>query len=365
MALLWKATAMQTNNVIVNGASTREEAMAIVNKSIDRWEMLIRFAVGRGGGLPNLVLFPEFNLQGFPLSENTETWIKKACFQIPGSPEIERLQKIAQKYKCYIGANAYEAPPDWPGRYFNCSFLINPSGDIVLKYRRISTAQAASPHDVLDEYLQKHGIEGLFPVAKTEIGNISMMPCGEILWPETARCLALRGAEIILHPTSDHGQSDHMAWESSKKVRAAENMVYFVSANAGKLINDGLLPEDTHAGNSKIIDFQGQVMIASNTTGENCNASTVIDMDALRRARCTPTGPFGVNRLARLRSEAYAKVLAEASFYPPNLFANHAMDSKQRIQDALIDVIKRKVTEGVLVPPSQDAALKGYNVWGS
>jgi predicted amidohydrolase len=363
MALLWKATAMQTNNVIVNSATNREEAMAIVNKSIDRWEELIKFSVGRGGGMQNLVLFPEFNLQGFPLSENTEQWIKKACFQIPGSPEIERLQKIAQKYKTYLGANAYEAPPDWPGRYFNCSFLINPSGDVILKYRRISTAQAASPHDVLDEYLDKHGIEGLFPVAKTEIGNLAMMPCGEILWPETARCLTLRGAEVILHPTSDHGTSDKMAWESSKRVRAAENMVYFISSNAGKII--GELPNDTHAGNSKIIDFQGQLMVESGTTGENAIASAVIDMDALRRARCTPTGPFGVNRLARLRSEAYAKVLSEASFYPPNLFAKHPMDSKQRIQDALIDVIKRKVADGTMVAPSKDAALKGFDLWGS
>ena len=44
MALLWKATAMQTNNVIVNAAKTRAEAMTIVNKSIDRWEELIMWA---------------------------------------------------------------------------------------------------------------------------------------------------------------------------------------------------------------------------------------------------------------------------------------------------------------------------------
>lgn len=363
MALLWKATAMQTNNYIVNAAKTREEAMAIVNKSIDRWEELIKFSVGRGGGIRNLVLFPEFNLQGFPLWETSDEWMAKACFQIPGSPEIERLQKIASTYGIYLGANAYEAPVEWPGRYFNCSFLINPSGDIILKYRRISTAQAASPHDVLDEYLNKHGIEGLFPVAKTEIGNIAMMPCGEILWPETARCLMMRGAEVILHPTSDHGNSDNMAWESSKRVRAAENMVYFISANAGAIV--GVLPNNVHAGNSKIIDFQGKLMIESGMSGENANASAVIDMDALRRARCTPTGPFGVNRLARLRSEAYSKVLSEAAFYPPNLFANHPMDSKQRIQDALIDVIKRKVSDGVLVPPAKDAALKGFDLWGS
>ena len=362
MALLWKATAMQTDNVVVNAARDRDEAMAIVNKSIDRWEQLIRFAVGRGGGMKSLVLFPEFNLQGFPLAESSDQWIKKACFQIPGSPEIERLQKIAQSHGIYLGANGYEAPPEWPGRYFNCSFLIGPSGDVILKYRRVSTAQAVSPHDVLDEYLDKHGIEGLWPVAKTEIGNLAMMPCGEILWPETSRCLMLRGAEVILHPTSDHGRSDNMAWESAKRVRAAENMVYFISANAGRIV--GPLPKDVHAGNSKIIDFQGQLMAETGTNGET-SVSAVIDMDALRRARCTPTGPFGVNRLARLRSEAYAMVFNQASFYPANMWANETMESKQKIQDALIDVIKRKVADGTLVPPAKDAALKGFDLWGS
>ena len=363
MGLLWKATAMQTDNIIVNAAKTRNEAMKIVNKSIDRWEELIGWAAGRGSNIKNLLLFPEFNLQGFPLTETAEEWIEKACFQIPGCAEIERLQKIAQKYKIYLGANGYEAPPEWPGRYFNCSFLINTSGDVVLKYRRVSTAQAASPHDVLDEYLDKHGIEGLWPVAKTDIGNIGMMPCGEILWPETARCLTLRGAEVILHPTSDHGRSDNMAWESAKRVRAAENMVYFISANAGKI--SGSPPNGTHAGNSKIIDFQGKVMVESGVAGESINASTMVDMDALRRARCTPTGPFGVNRLARLRSEAYAAVLSEAAFYPVNLWADKPMDSKQRIQDALTDVIKNKVDDGTFNKPSPGQALEGYDLWGS
>jgi len=354
---------MQTNNVIVNGASTRAEAMDIVNKSIDRWEELIRFTANRGGGMKQLMLFPEFNLQGFPLTENAQEWIEKACLEIPGSAEIDRLRGICKEYGVFIGANAYERPPEWPGRYFNCSFLIDPSGEVILKYRRISTAQGSSPHDVLDEYVEKHGVEGLFPVARTELGNIGMMPCGEILWPETARCLMMRGAEVILHPTSDHGRSQFMAWESAKRCRAAENMLYFVSCNAGKII--GPIPEDTHVGNSKIIDYQGQIMVESGGAGESTVASAVLDLDALRRARCTPSGPFGVNRLARLRMEAYQKVLADGAFYPVNLWADKPMDSKGRIQDALIDVIKRKVDDGTFVPPSKEAALEGYDLWGS
>ncbi|MDX2224471.1 MAG: nitrilase-related carbon-nitrogen hydrolase [Rhodospirillaceae bacterium] len=350
MALLWKATCMQTDNNIVNDATTRAEAMAIINRSLDRWEQLLKTTVMRGGPLKQLCLFPEFNLQGFPLHENSEQWIDKACLDIPGSKEIERLQKMAQGLGIYLGANAYERDKDWPGRYFNTSFLIGPSGDLLLKYRRISTAEAGSPHDFWDKYLDRYGIEGVFPVAKTEIGNIAMMPCGEILWPETARCLMMRGAEVILHPTSDHGASDHMAWESAKRVRAAENMVYFVSANSGR-INGSALPNGVHVGNSKIIDFQGQVMTATGGAGES-TTSAVIDMDALRRARTTPAGVYGVNRVARIRAEVYAEVYKSARFYPVNKFLDKPMDSKKRVTENLAEAIEALVARGILNWPS-------------
>jgi predicted amidohydrolase len=346
---LFQAIAMQTINNAVNGARTREEAMAIVHRSIDRWEELLGYAAGRPGAMPRVVVFPEFNLQGFPVTESTAEWIDKACLDIPGSAEIERLQRLAQKFGVYLGANAYERSADWPGMYFNCCFLIDPAGELILKYRRVSTEQGFSPHDVLERYLERHGIEGLWPVARTPLGNLAMMPCGEILWPETARCLMFRGAEVILHPTSDHGHSEFMAWESAKRTRAAENMVYLVSANAGGIT--GGPPSQHNAGNSKIIDFQGRILASSESPGESFRASAVIDVGLLRQARCTPGGPFGVNRLARLRPEAYAPLYAAAAFYPPNLWLDGPMNSKVRIQEELARVIERNVSAGTFVAP--------------
>ncbi|MBM3515681.1 MAG: hypothetical protein FJX59_18490, partial [Alphaproteobacteria bacterium] len=115
MPLLWKATCMQTDNIVVNDVSTRDDAMKIVNTSLDRWEQLLRGVAVRGGPHKQLCLFPEFNLQGFPLHENAEQWIDKACLEIPGSKEIERLQKMAQSFGIFIGANAYERDKEWPG----------------------------------------------------------------------------------------------------------------------------------------------------------------------------------------------------------------------------------------------------------
>ena len=86
----WRATCMQVYCNVVNSANTREEAMVIIHRSIDRWIELIRGA--SRGGPPQLALFPEFALTGFPVRESAAEWIEKACIEIPG-PETERLQR--------------------------------------------------------------------------------------------------------------------------------------------------------------------------------------------------------------------------------------------------------------------------------
>ena len=337
----WVAVCMQVYTHIVNRTNNREDAMKIVNKSLDRWEELARAAVR--GTQKHLLLFPEFALQGFPLKESAEEWIDKACFEIPG-PETERLQKLAQELKCYIGANSYEKDPDWPGRYFNVCYLIDDSGNIILKYRRINTVHTCSPHDILDQYLDKYGVEGTFPVAKTPLGNLAMFPCGEIMYPEAARMFTFRGAEVLLHPTSDSGADDRWSWQSAKKVRASENMAYLISANSTGMpaafrgVND-------LAGLSRIFDWDGRILAQGPSPGESVRCSSLIDIEALRRLRKIPGGG---NRLLRQRLEIYRPLYNQTSMYPANQFANGPMDSKARIMEIQKDAIKNMAKAGII-----------------
>ncbi len=340
----WQATCMQVYCNLVAPAPDREAAMVIVNRSIDRWIELIR-GVARPGQ-PQLVLFPEFALQGFPIRESAAEWIEKACIEIPG-PETGRLQREAQQSKIWIGANSYERDPTWPGRYFNCSYLISPSGDIVLKYRRINSVVTPSPHDFMDEYLDRYGLEGTFPVAKTELGNISMMPCGEIMYPEAARMFMLRGAEVLLHPTSDRGASDGWSWESAKKVRASENMMYLISANQTGQIG-GHLPQGRVGGHSKIYDWDGRVLANTGGPGE-ATVSEWIDVEALRRARARPGGG---NRLLRQRLDIYRPLYNQTTLYPPNSFADKPMDSRDRIVEVQQRAYENLTRSGVITLPS-------------
>ena len=266
------------------------------------------YAVGRPSKAPRLVVFPEFNLQGFPVRESTAEWIEKACLRIPGSP---RGRAGCRRSRSPTGSGSVRTPTRrrTSGRHVLQLQLPDRSvGNVVLKYRRVSTEQGFSPHDILERYLDRHGIDGLWPVARTEIGNLAMMPCGEILWPETARCLTLRGAEVILHPTSDHGRTEFMAWGIGEAhprrrehglPRLGERRRHRRWSAVGaehRPLEDLRLP--------------GPRARRHKSAGESTRAFAVIDVEMLRRARCTPGGLFGVNRLARLRVEAYAPVYA-------------------------------------------------------
>jgi predicted amidohydrolase len=337
---------MQVHTYPVTAAPTREAAMEIVDRHLNRWEVLIRSTARQGGpALKKLVLFPEFALQGFPSGQLTEDWIARICFDIPG-PQTERLQKLAAELKIYIGANAYWRDPDWPGQYFNTSFLIDDSGDIILKYRRINTAQAGSPHDFWDQYLDRVGIEGAFPVARSPLGNLAMMPCGEIMFPEAARMFMFRGAEVLLHPTSDFGAWDNSAWMSAKKVRAAENMLYLVSANTAGF-RDSSNAESQCAGSSQIIDWEGRVLAQASSPGECLRASTLIDIEMLRMARCLPVS---TNRVIRNRIEAYRPLYNSVSFLPANTKAEGTNSPVSGVREGWRRALENMRANGM--PPS-------------
>jgi predicted amidohydrolase len=203
--------------------------------------------------------------------------------------------------------------PKFPGLYFQTCFLIEPSGNVVLRYRRLNSMFAPTPHDVWDKYLDVYGLEGVFPVARTPIGRIAAIASEEILYPEIARCHAMRGAEVFFHPSSQTNETARAVKEVCTVARAVENSAYVISCNSGGYAGTPV-PEGSTDGGSKIVDYQGVVLVKSGH-GETWTAFAEIDLDALRRFRRRPGME---NLLARQRFEAYAGSYAAHHHYPPN-----------------------------------------------
>lgn len=313
MTTAFRALCMQVKCYAVNSAGDAAAARAMMQQGIVRLRQQIRAGVLWVGAEDcQLVVLPEYFLTGFPMGESVAAWAEKAAFAMHGA-EYEALGQLAQENKIYLAGNAYEVDPYFPELFFQTCFLLEPSGNVVLRYRRLNSTYSPTPHDVWDKYLDVYGLEGVFPVARTELGNIAAIASEEILYPEVARCHAMRGAEIFFHPTSQANERAKAVKEVCTLARAVENVAYVISANSGG-IEGTAIPVASVDGGSKIVDYRGVVQ-AETGYGESIAAYSELDVAALRRYRQRPGME---NLLARQRFEAYAASYSEHHFYPAN-----------------------------------------------
>jgi predicted amidohydrolase len=311
---LYKALALQITCKAVNELNAVDAKKQML-QNIEHISQQVKASKTFIGQDVKLVVLPEYFLTGFPMGETIEEWKEKACIH-PNDEIYAAIKQMAVDNNVYLSGNAYELDDHFTHLYFQTSFIINPRGEIILRYRRLNSMFAATPHDVLDEYINVYGAESLFPVAKTEIGNLACIASEEILYPEIARCLALNGAEVLLHNTSEVASALHSPKNIAKLARAIENITYVVSANSASITGYAIPAASTDA-HSQIVDFTGTKLCEA-LCGESMVANATINIDALRQHR---NKPGMSNYLSRQRMELFAPYYNK-SIYQANSLIN-------------------------------------------
>lgn len=147
---------------------------------------------------------------------------------VPEGPSTQVFIELAKQLDIYINWSMSERDPDRFDATYNTSVLVGPEG-FVGKYRKV--------HLPLCERLVHYPGLGDYPVFDTRIGKIGLEICFDKCFPEVARTLALKGAQIILNPICWPNMSgtledpDHQVHIAFSHARAMENMVFFVDAN--------------------------------------------------------------------------------------------------------------------------------------
>lgn len=143
---------------------------------------------------------------------------------IPG-PSSERLSEKAMSHGFYLASSLLERKGD---AIYNTGLLIDRSGGILGKYRKTHTSseegllQGVTPGDD-------------YPVFLTDFGKIGYMISYDGRYPEVARILALKGAEVILFSDIGERREEESLWELVSTVRAVDNQVHLaVSVNSGR-----------------------------------------------------------------------------------------------------------------------------------
>ena len=335
------ALAIQLTARSVAGAADRAAVSEAILQHIAAIEPQIRgatiFAAQFAGPPVKLVVLPEYLFTSYPTREGVAGFAAKTAVD-PDGVEVTALGAMAERLGVHLAVNLYETDPHFPGLYFQASLILSPAGSVALRYRRLNSMFAPTPHDVWSRYLDVYGLDGVFPVARTDIGALASIASEEILYPEIARAHALRGAEVFCHSSSEIGSPADTNKDMAKRARAFENLAYVVSANTAGIAGAGL-PLASADGGSRVVDYKGQV-VAQSGSGETFTAFAEIDLGALRHKRRTPA--MG-NYLARQRLELFAPVYAAASPQPANSLLKDGevvvpeREHFRRVQDATIE----------------------------
>ncbi len=344
---------------VVHQSHTPEQLVERRQPNLDDAFDLVRNYGARAANL-KLVVYPEFFLTGpvSPLGHKLGHLADKIGVTFPG-PEMDQVAAFAQEIGAYVSGGVFEYDPEWPDRFFTTAFIYDPSGNLIHRYRKIHCGDAmgflpdTTPGSVFDQYVDKYGYEHLFPVADTLIGRLATTICFDNNFPETYRAMAQRGAEIILHPTSEPHGAHRMGWDAARRTRAFENVAYVISAgHGGEYFLPGRnSPSSRGRGYSKIINFDGSIQAEADTAGQ-VPLGGVIDLRALRQARADLKANTALWDDAVVYADEYGKT---PRGLPNNLWPDDPMGNPYFGGAEIKKVAAAYVEAGVFVAPQADA----------
>lgn len=212
---------------------------------------------------------------------------------------IKHFQEVAKKYNVVLPISFFEKSGP---NYFNSLVMIDADGKNLGLYRKthIPTGQCYE-----EKFYFSPGDTG-FKVFKTKFGKIGIGICWDQWFPETARCLALNGAQLLLYPTAIGSEPvlvrDSMPhWRNTMCGHAAANIIPVCASNrVGKEVAPN--SEMVFQGYSFIADQYGNVVEEMNREEEGFRIHE-FDLDAIDHERVS----WGVFR--DRRPECYQDII--------------------------------------------------------
>jgi len=268
----------------------------------------------------DFIVYPELALTTFfprwyhAERAEADMWFEQ---EMPG-PATQPLFDRAKKHGMAMSFGYAELTPD--GHHFNTSILVDKSGEIVGKYRKIHLPG----HDEFDperthQHLEKRYFEPVdlgFPVWRMLGGIFGMCICNDRRWPETYRVMGLQGVEMVVLGFNTPSVNSQKAGEGieqrlfhhrlSLQAGAYQNATWVVAvAKAGSEDGNHLM------GGTLIVDPDGH--IAAELEGEEDGVLVhECDLDATRFGKETI---FDFKRHRRI--EHYGRITSQVGAEPP------------------------------------------------
>lgn len=266
----------------VTVAATQMEVSWDSAGNMNKAETLIREAAGKGA---NVILIQElFETPYFCIEQEAKHF--DLATSLEDNKNLVRFQHLAKELEVVLPFSWFEKVNR---AFFNSVAMVDADGKILGTYRKTHIPNGPGYQE--KQYFNP-GDTG-FKVWKTQYADIGVGICWDQWFPETARCMALMGAEILMYPTAIGSEpppappldsSGH--WQRVMQGHAGANVMPLVASNrVGKEV--ATVDENCHItfyGSSFIADQTGEKVQEANRSDETVLLHT-FDLEEIRKYR--------------------------------------------------------------------------------
>ena len=206
-------------------AATQMACSKNVSENVDKAESLIRDASSKGA---QIILIQElFESQYFCMDQKEELFDLSKPFE--NHPTIDRMSKLAKELKVVLPVSFFEKANR---AYYNSVAVIDTDGKVLGKYRKSHIPDGPGYQE---KFYFNPGDTG-FKVWNTAYAKIGVGICWDQWFPEAARAMVLKGAEILLYPTAIGGEPEDGfdssdMWQRAMIGHSAQNQIPVIASN--------------------------------------------------------------------------------------------------------------------------------------
>ncbi len=255
------------------------------DENIEAAESFVRRAARDGA---NIILLPElFETPYFCQERRYENYA--LATPVNENPAVLHMQKLARELDIVLPISFFER--DGLVLY-NSVAIIDADGTLLGVYRK---THIPDDHFYQEKFYFTPGNTG-FRVWKTKFATIGVGICWDQWFPESARCMALKGAELLFYPTAIGAEpilsvDSAPHWQRCMQGHAAANLMPVIAAN--RVGTETIFPSTENAGQSSSLTFYGTSFLTDGTGAilsqlnrtESGIASATYDLDEMAEMR--------------------------------------------------------------------------------
>jgi N-carbamoylputrescine amidase len=276
----------------VRAALIQAQANMSKQDAVDKHIKMIADAAGQGAqvvGLQEIFHGPYF------CAEQDPKWYATA--EPEDGPTVSRMREVAREHGIVLIVPWFEE--EQPGVYYNTACVIERDGTVLGKYRKTHIPQVGPCF--WEKFYFKPGNLG-YPVFDTSAGRIGLIICYDRHFPEVARELGIKGAEIVFNPSATVESLSRYLWELEQPAHAVANGFWMAASN--RVGVEAPLNPAKFYGSSYFCSPRGKI-IAQASDSEDEVLVADLDLDEIREVR--NTWQFFRDR----RPETYGELVAQ------------------------------------------------------